>query len=543
MTDKSKKFTTGEMIGLSLSKFSMWLVPLIPLILFLITMYNMFSPIESAEFGPSIAASLAALIFSLCAMILISSILRISGVFIEVICHNKRLENKIRILEEYNKIHEQWYNFSYGFNKTFLELGLLYKETNEIDLSIKNLELAAISPVILRLGNRRRSEFELAKIHEEKNNLIEARKWLNASKTGIFPTGVYWPNIDINQVENKILNKEINENYPLVDQLENRFYFNGDFEQGIPHGKGNAKFSNNNEYIGEFRKGKIEGEGKFIWANGDVYIGHFKNDQFDGHGKIIWRNGDSYSGQFRQGERYGEGTLLTDRIRTRFVSNCPSAVRYEGQWLSDLKHGLGKCYDEHGKILYSGQFISDYPVGIYPNNSEVELTQKSTGDYLLGKNLKEKVLKKKRAFFSYSKHDKDYLSEFKKHLQELRRAESLDFWDDSMILPGEEWDSSIKAALAQSDIVFLMLSADFLNTEYIWEKEITEAMHRFDKGLAIVIPIKIRACDWSNTPFAKLQGLPRKSNIIGKDPKNDEAWQEVVQDVRDLLERVVYNHK
>lgn len=161
----------------------------------------------------------------------------------------------------------------------------------------------------------------------------------------------------------------------------------------------------------------------------------------------------------------------------------------------------------------------------------------------MGKNLKEKVLKKKRAFFSYSKHDKDYLSEFKKHLQELRRAESLDFWDDSMILPGEEWDSSIKAALAQSDIVFLMLSADFLNTEYIWEKEITEAMHRFDKGLAIVIPIKIRACDWSNTPFAKLQGLPRKSNIIGKDPKNDEAWQEVVQDVRDLLERVVYNHK
>ena len=60
-------------------------------------------------------------------------------------------------------------------------------------------------------------------------------------------------------------------------------------------------------------------------------------------------------------------------------------------------------------------------------------------------------------------------------------------------------------------------------------------MRRHEAGEAKVIPIKIRQCDWAGTPFAKLQGLPRKDKIIGSSAKNDEVWAEVVAEIKKLV--------
>ena len=144
-----------------------------------------------------------------------------------------------------------------------------------------------------------------------------------------------------------------------------------------------------------------------------------------------------------------------------------------------------------------------------------------------------------RAFFSYSKADKVYLQEFRKHLSSITRNDELLLWDDSKIRPGEEWDEAIKKELVQADIIFLLVSSDFLSTNYIWEVEIKAAMERHRSGSALVVPIKIRACVWDNTSFSILQGLPRKEGLIGKDPKNDEAWTEVVQEIQDMVKKFV----
>ena len=89
--------------------------------------------------------------------------------------------------------------------------------------------------------------------------------------------------------------------------------------------------------------------------------------------------------------------------------------------------------------------------------------------------------------------------------------------------------------MGDSDIVFLLVSVDFLNTDYIWKTEITEAMRHHEAREAKVIPIKIRQCDWAGTPFAKLQGLPRKDKIIGSSAKNDEVWAEVVEEIKNMM--------
>ena len=141
-----------------------------------------------------------------------------------------------------------------------------------------------------------------------------------------------------------------------------------------------------------------------------------------------------------------------------------------------------------------------------------------------------------KAFFSYSKDDMEMLKTFKKHLSALRRTSHIELWDDSKIRPGEEWDDSIKTALKEADIIFLLLSKSFIDTDYIWEVEVKEAMRRHATGEAIVVPIKMKPCDWEGLSFSKLQGLPRKDAVIDTAPNADTLWTEVAGEVRALIE-------
>jgi len=140
-------------------------------------------------------------------------------------------------------------------------------------------------------------------------------------------------------------------------------------------------------------------------------------------------------------------------------------------------------------------------------------------------------------FVSYSKKDKSYLESLKKHLVPLRRDESLVTWDDTQILPGEEWDSSIRQQLATSDIIVLLVSSDFMATEYIWQ-EIGIAIERHERGAALVVPVIVRPCDWSDTPFAKFSALPEKGKPITKWDDQDEAWTFVVRQIKELSKKL-----
>jgi internalin A len=140
-----------------------------------------------------------------------------------------------------------------------------------------------------------------------------------------------------------------------------------------------------------------------------------------------------------------------------------------------------------------------------------------------------------RAFISYSKHDKELLEEFKRQLNPLVLAKKLTYWEDSQILPGEEWDPAIQTALREAEVIFLLVSADFLSTKYILENELQVAMERHRKKEAIVIPIQLNPVTWDLMPFGKLQGLPRKGVWIADVEKRASVWLEVVNEVRALL--------
>ncbi|HEU5368257.1 MAG TPA: toll/interleukin-1 receptor domain-containing protein, partial [Ktedonobacterales bacterium] len=140
--------------------------------------------------------------------------------------------------------------------------------------------------------------------------------------------------------------------------------------------------------------------------------------------------------------------------------------------------------------------------------------------------------KSARVFYSYSHKDAAYRDELEKHLAALRRGGVIGEWSDRDITGGQEWAGQIDKNLEAADIILLLVSADFINSDYCYGKEMARALERHEAGTARVIPIILRPVDWESTPFHKLQALPAGAKPVTTWQNRDEAWVDVVQGIR-----------
>ena len=127
-------------------------------------------------------------------------------------------------------------------------------------------------------------------------------------------------------------------------------------------------------------------------------------------------------------------------------------------------------------------------------------------------------------FYSYSHKDEEIRDELEKHLSILKRQEIISEWHDRKIKVGREWDEQIDQQLQSASIILLLVSSDFLASDYCYGKELKIAMERHEKGEARVIPIIIRSVDWNQTPFGKLQALPKDAKAVKSWNDIDEAF-------------------
>ena len=146
------------------------------------------------------------------------------------------------------------------------------------------------------------------------------------------------------------------------------------------------------------------------------------------------------------------------------------------------------------------------------------------------------------AFISYSHENEAHCQRFLKHLALLRRSGKLDVWSDHRIVPGEKWDEVISEKLEKSHIVILLVSADFLDSDSCYEREMTRAVANDAAGTARVIPIIVEPCGWKSAPFGKLLALPKDGKAITMWQNEEEAWEDVSagieRTVNQLLERL-----
>jgi formylglycine-generating enzyme required for sulfatase activity len=141
-------------------------------------------------------------------------------------------------------------------------------------------------------------------------------------------------------------------------------------------------------------------------------------------------------------------------------------------------------------------------------------------------------------FVSYSHEDEPLRVELGKHLSSLRRSRAIAEWHDRKIDAGAEWAKEIDRNLKSADVILLLISPAFIHSDYCSSVELTQAMEQHEAGTACVIPIILRACDWENEPFAKLQAYPKNAKPVTSSENRDEAFLDIVRGVRGAVQRI-----
>jgi hypothetical protein len=138
-------------------------------------------------------------------------------------------------------------------------------------------------------------------------------------------------------------------------------------------------------------------------------------------------------------------------------------------------------------------------------------------------------------FYSYSHKDEALRDELETHLTLLRRQGVISGWHDRRIAAGTEWKGQIDHHLEAADVILLLVSSDFLASDYCWDVETKRAMDRHEAGTARVIPVILRPCDWQSAPFGKLQALPKDAKPVTSWKDRDEAFTDVARGIRNAV--------
>ena len=143
--------------------------------------------------------------------------------------------------------------------------------------------------------------------------------------------------------------------------------------------------------------------------------------------------------------------------------------------------------------------------------------------------------RKIRLFCCYSHVDEELRNSLANHLSALRRAGIIDEWHDRRITAGSEWKGQIYKSLDEADVVLLLISADFLASDYCYDAEMKGALQRHEAKEAVVIPVILRPVDWSDAPFNKLQALPKDARPVTNWADRDEAFTAVAKGIRSAI--------
>lgn len=141
-------------------------------------------------------------------------------------------------------------------------------------------------------------------------------------------------------------------------------------------------------------------------------------------------------------------------------------------------------------------------------------------------------------FLSYAPEDEGLCKQLEEHLAALQREGVLRTWHQRRIAVGDDCRNRIDENLAEAQVMLLLLSASYLASDYLHDVEMTQALARARAGIARVIPVLARPCDWERSALGGLVPLPRDRRPVTIWQNQDEAWTDVVTGLREEIERL-----
>lgn len=140
-----------------------------------------------------------------------------------------------------------------------------------------------------------------------------------------------------------------------------------------------------------------------------------------------------------------------------------------------------------------------------------------------------------KVFISYSHEDEDLLKSLKRHFSALKNK--VEFWDDSKIVAGMKWREEIETALSQAKIAILLVSPDFLNSNFIMEKELPYLLDAAKRGV-FILSVILKPCLFDFYPqLSQFQAInsPSKTIIQMSDFEREKVWTDLIIRVNELI--------
>ncbi len=142
-------------------------------------------------------------------------------------------------------------------------------------------------------------------------------------------------------------------------------------------------------------------------------------------------------------------------------------------------------------------------------------------------------------FLSYAHEDAHYKEELLHRLQPLEKS-GLISWHDQKISPDPGgWKNQIDSAIDSADLVLLLVSPDFMNSEYVYSPEMQRALDRQKRGETQIIPLILKSVPLKGTPLHGLQSLPKNGKSILSFLDVDQAFENVARSIREAITRIL----
>ena len=126
-----------------------------------------------------------------------------------------------------------------------------------------------------------------------------------------------------------------------------------------------------------------------------------------------------------------------------------------------------------------------------------------------------------QVFISYSHKDKKWLERLQVHLKPLAREGTV-VWDDTHIQPGADWQGEIAAALAAARAAVLLVSPDFLASDFIAETELPALLQAAQQRGTVILPLIVYPSRFAKTKLAQFQAVNDPKRPLSKLEENEQ---------------------